>query len=202
MPSWKSELYSTGSLQRHHQHQHQRQQSVQPTPRQGWQPGTTSPTPVLCLNNRTYSSPLIPLRIPVSQPAQHRGGVEQQQLVADLLAAAQPPHHLLALDHHLLPLEELLLTAGEEEERRDQLAQRSPKESGDRGSWRGGAGGVIIMMMIIIIIMIMVNFIRWGGATCSRQFCLQVSTNPFFKSGTYIQAKEMELVNLYLGNSF
>ena len=146
----------------------------------------------------TYSSPsaatyLIPLRIPVSQPAQHRGGVEQQQLVADLLAAAQPPHHLL-------PLEELLLAAGEEEERRDQLlAQRSPEESGDRGSWRGGAGGVIIMMINIIIIMIMVNFIRWGGATCSRHICLQVSTNPFFKSGTYRAGQEIEFVNLYLG---
>ena len=93
----------------------------------------------------TYSSPsvdtyLIPPRLPVSQPAQHRGGVEQQQLVADLLAAAQPPHHLHH-HHHLLPLEELLLPAGEEEERRDQqLAQRSEEESGDRGSWRGGAG--------------------------------------------------------------
>ena len=86
---------------------------------------------------------LIPPRLPVSQPAQHRGGVEQQQLVADLLAAAQPPQHLLHLHHHhhLLPLEELLFAAGEEEERRDQqLAQRSEEESGDCGSWRGGAG--------------------------------------------------------------
>ena len=138
----------------------------------------------------TYPSPsaedtyLIPPRLPVSQPAQHRGGVEQQQLVADLLAAAQPPHHLLHLHHHhhLFPLEELLLPAGEEEERRDQqLAQRSPEESGDqRGGWRGGARQPAA-----------------GTSACkSRQIHSSNQVHTI-----HIAGQEMELVNSCLGNS-